>query len=49
VVGAVETGAAATVSLASLFMPVIAGILVVFILVFVFFIYRKLRPRRKTA
>lgn len=49
VVGAVETGAAATVSLASLFMPVIAGILVVFILFFVFFIYRKLRPRRKTA
>lgn len=49
VVGAVETGAAATVSLASIFMPVVAGVLVIVILFFVLMVYRKIRPKRKSA
>lgn len=49
IVGAVETGAAVTVSAASIFMPVVAGVLVILILLVVLMVYRKLRPKRKTA
>lgn len=47
-VSTVETGAAVVVSAASIFAPVLAVILVIAILVFVFTIYRKLRPRIKS-
>ncbi|MDE3741219.1 DUF4126 domain-containing protein [Maribacter polysaccharolyticus] len=47
-VSTVETGAAVVVSTASIFAPVLAVILVIAILVFVFTIYRKLRPRIKS-
>jgi hypothetical protein len=45
-VSAVETTAASVISLASILAPVIAAILVIVVLAFVFRIYRKLRPRR---
>lgn len=45
-VAALETGTAATVTVASIFMPVIGIILVIAILVVVFILYRKLRPRK---
>ena len=47
-VSTVETGAAVVVSAASIFAPILAAILVIAILVFVFTIYRKLRPRTKS-
>lgn len=46
IVSTVETGAALTVSAASIFAPIFAVILVIFILAFIFSIYRKLRPKR---
>ncbi len=48
VVSTVETGTAAVVTAASIFFPVLAIILVIVILSFVFWIYRKLRPRKKS-
>lgn len=44
-VSVVETGTAATVTMASLLAPVIGIILVILILIVIFVIYRKLRPR----
>ena len=44
---AIETGTAALVTAASIFAPVLAVILVIIILAFIFVIYRKLRPRTK--
>ncbi len=45
-VATIETGTATVMSLASLLAPVVAAILVIVVLVFVFRFYRKLRPRR---
>ncbi|MAU70492.1 MAG: hypothetical protein CML04_00205 [Pseudozobellia sp.] len=45
IVSTVETGAAMVVTTASLFMPILAAILVIFILVIIFRIYRRLRPK----
>lgn len=45
VVSTVETGTALVVTTASIFVPVLAVVLVIIILVFIFRIYRKLRPR----
>lgn len=47
VVAVVETGTATVVSAASIFAPIIAAVLVIIILSFVFWLYRKIRPRRK--
>ena len=44
----VETGAAAVVSVASIFAPILAAVLVIIILVIIFRIYRSLRPKVKT-
>ena len=46
-VSTVETGAAVTVSTASILVPPIAAILVIIILLIIFRIYRKIRPRAK--
>lgn len=46
IVSTVETGTAMLVTTASIFAPIFAGILVVIILAFVFWIYRKVRPRK---
>lgn len=48
VVSTVETGTAVVVSTASIFAPIIAAVLVIIILSFVFWIYRKIRPGRKS-
>ncbi len=48
VVSTVETGTALVVSAVSIFAPIIAAFLVIIILVIIFSIYRKLRPRSKT-
>ena len=45
-VSTVETGAAVAVSTASILVPPIAAILVIIILLFIFTIYRKLRPKK---
>lgn len=45
IVSTLETGAAATVATASIFAPVIAAVLVIAILAFIFMIYRRLRPK----
>ena len=45
VVSTVETGGAVVMSLASIFMPFVAIILVIIILSALFWIYRKLRPK----
>jgi len=47
-VSTVETGTAILVTTASIFAPILAAFLVIVILVFVFMIYRKLRPRAKS-
>lgn len=47
-VATVETGTAVLVTTASIFAPILAAFLVIVILVFVFMIYRKLRPRTKS-
>ena len=47
IVSTVETGTAVVVSTASIFMPILAAVLVIIILVLIFRIYRKLRPRPK--
>tara|TARA_B100000749_G_C18339699_1_gene428487 strand:- start:259 stop:831 length:573 start_codon:yes stop_codon:yes gene_type:complete len=46
-VSTLETGAAVTVSTASILVPPIAAILVIIILVVIFRIYRKIRPKSK--
>lgn len=46
-VSTVETGTAVVVTAASIFAPVLAVIFVIIILVFIFRIYRKLRPKRE--
>ncbi len=46
-ISAIETGTATVVTTASIFAPVLAGVLVIIILTFIFIIYRKLRPRPK--
>lgn len=46
VVSTVETGTAVTVATASIFAPIFAAFLVIIILVVIFWIYRKLRPKR---
>jgi hypothetical protein len=45
IVSTVETGTAVVVSTASIFAPILAAVLVILILVVIFRIYRKLRPR----
>ncbi|CAM4261220.1 DUF4126 domain-containing protein [Zobellia nedashkovskayae] len=47
IVSTVETGTAVVVATASIFAPVLGVILVIIILVFIFRIYRKLRPKRE--
>ncbi|MBT8300768.1 MAG: DUF4126 domain-containing protein [Maribacter sp.] len=47
-VSTVETGTAVVVTTASIFAPILSAFLVIVILVFVFMIYRKLRPRVKS-
>ena len=47
VVSTVETGTAVVVATASIFAPILAAILVIIILAFIFWIYRKLRPRNR--
>ena len=46
IVSTVETGAAAAVTVASIFAPVVAIVLVIIILFIIFSIYRKLRPKK---
>jgi hypothetical protein len=46
-VSTVETGTALVVSAASIFLPILSAFLVIVILVFIFMIYRKLRPKSK--
>ena len=46
-ISAIETGTATVVTAASIFAPVLAAVLVIIILTFIFIIYRKLRPRTK--
>ncbi|MCJ7466967.1 MAG: DUF4126 domain-containing protein [Maribacter sp.] len=48
IVSIVETGTAMAVSTASIFAPILAVILVIIILVFIFWLYRKIRPRIKS-
>ncbi len=43
---AIETASAATLTAASIFWPVVGIILVIIVLTAVFFLYRKMRPRR---
>ena len=45
VISAAETGTAVIVTAASIFVPILAAILVIVILIIIFSIYRKLRPR----
>ena len=45
-VSTIETGTAVAVSTASILVPPIAAILVIVILIFIFRIYRKLRPKK---
>lgn len=47
-VSTVETGTAIVVTTASIFAPILAAFLVIAILIFVFTIYRRLRPRKKS-
>ncbi|MFX0557702.1 DUF4126 domain-containing protein [Maribacter sp. CXY002] len=48
VVATVETGTAVAVSVASIFAPILAAVLVIIILFFIFKIYRSLRPKSNT-
>lgn len=49
VISTVETGTAAVVSTASIFAPILAIIMVVCILLFIFWMYRKLLPKNKSV
>ncbi|MGB5172520.1 DUF4126 domain-containing protein [Eudoraea sp.] len=46
-ISAIESGTAMVVTTASIFAPILAMILVIVILAFIFYIYRKLRPKLK--
>lgn len=46
IVSTVETGTAAVVTVASIFAPILAAVLVIVILFIIFSIYRKLRPKK---
>jgi len=46
IVSTVETGTAAVVTVASIFAPMLAAVLVIIILFIIFRIYRKLRPKQ---
>ncbi len=48
IVSTIETGTAVMVSIASIFAPVMAAVLVIIILFIIFRIYRKLRPQKRT-
>ena len=48
ILATVETGTAAVVTVASIFAPILAAVLVIIILVVIFRIYRSLRPKAKT-
>lgn len=48
IVSTVETGTAVVVSIASIFMPIFAAVLVCIILFLIFRIYRKLRPKSRS-
>ena len=48
VVATVETGTAVVVSVASIFAPILAAVLVIIILTIIFKIYRSVRPKPKT-
>lgn len=48
IVSTVETGAAVVVTMASIFAPILAAVMVIIILILIFKIYRRLRPRAKT-
>ncbi len=48
VMATVETGTAAVVTVASIFAPILAAVLVIIILFVIFRIYRSLRPKTKT-
>ncbi len=48
VVATVEPGTAAVVTVASIFAPILAAVLVIIILTIIFRIYRSLRPKQKT-
>ena len=45
VIGLMETGTAAVVTTASIFVPILAGFLVLIILIVIYRLYRKFRPR----
>lgn len=45
VIGLVETGTAAVVTVASIFAPILAAFLVLIILIIIYRLYRKIRPR----
>lgn len=45
-VAIVETGTAVVVTTASIFAPILAAIMVIFILVVIFWMYRKLKPKK---
>ena len=49
IVATVETGTAFVVTAASIFTPILAAVLVIIILVIIFRIYRKLRPRKNMS
>tara|TARA_R110002051_G_scaffold293534_1_gene358576 strand:+ start:1415 stop:1981 length:567 start_codon:yes stop_codon:yes gene_type:complete len=46
IVSTVETGTAIVVTTASIFAPILAAVLVIIILAIIFWIYRKIRPRK---
>lgn len=48
IVSTIETATAIVVSLASILVPIVGAILVILILIIIFGIYRKLRPRIRT-
>ncbi|MGB3145731.1 MAG: DUF4126 domain-containing protein [Maribacter sp.] len=48
ILATVETGTAAVVTVASIFAPILAAVLVIIILIVIFRIYRSLRPKAKT-
>ncbi len=48
IVSVVETGTAVVVTMASIFAPFLAAVLIIIILFIIFKIYRKLRPRART-
>ena len=47
IISSVETGASAAVSTAAILSPILGVIFVIFILMFVFWFYRRIRPRKR--